>query len=161
MPDWKNLLNEDEWEMLCDNCGLCCLFKVCDEDTGEVFYTSIVCPFLDRETVRCVCYGERFRRMPTCTKVSADSLPEIAGWMPGNCAYRCLMEGISLPDWHPLYSDPSPEAAALLEKLSAVCVRPASHITKEKAEELIRNSTPAKSPRKLTRLLLKHIIGKL
>ena len=59
----SDLLNETEWEMLCDGCGLCCLYKVEDEDTGELFYTSIVCPLLDRTTARCTSYADRFKKM--------------------------------------------------------------------------------------------------
>lgn len=158
MTDWSELLTEDEWEKLCDCCGLCCLYKVQDEDTGEVFYTSVVCPLLNRETARCLSYADRFKKMPSCTKISPESLPEIARWLPKSCAYRCLAEGTELPVWHPLRSDPSPEAAGLLKKLEAVCIRPNTCITAKTAERIIRNSRPPKSTHKLTRLLLANII---
>lgn len=158
MTGIETLLTEEEWEMLCDGCGLCCLYKVMDEDTNEVFYTSVLCPYLNKETARCKCYPERFKKMPTCTKVSPDSLPKIARWMPKSCAYRCLFEGLSLPDWHPLLSDPSPEAAALRKKIETVCVRPYSFISRGAAESLIRNAKAPKSFHKLNRLLLANII---
>ena len=152
------LLTEDEWEMLCDGCGLCCLYKVQDEDTGELFYTSIVCPLLNRETARCTAYAERFKKMPSCTKISAENLPKIARWLPKNCAYRCLLEGLALPDWHPLNRDSSPEAAALREKISGICVRPNTCISKETVDRILKNSRPPRSFHKLNRLLLDNVI---
>ena len=151
-------LSEDEWEMLCDNCGLCCLYKVQDEDTGEIFFTSVVCPFLNKENFRCVCYPERFQKMPTCTKISPESLPGIVRWMPKSCAYRCLFEGNALPDWHPLNMDTSPEALALKEKLADICVRPNSCISRGTVDRIIRNSIVPRSSRRLTRLLIANVI---
>jgi len=149
---------ENEWEMLCDCCGLCCLYKVQDEDTGEVFYTTVVCPLLNRKTSRCLDYPERFKKMPSCTKISPENLGKIARWLPKSCAYRCLFEGVSLPDWHPLFSDFSEEASALKEKLSKICVRPNTFLTKAEIDKLIHNSFPPKSFHKLNRLLLANVI---
>ena len=153
-----HFLSEEEWEMLCDCCGLCCLYKVQDEDTGEVFYTSVVCPLLDRETAHCTDYAERFKKMPSCTKISASNLQKIARWLPKSCAYRCLFEGIALPDWHPLFKDDSREAKVLREKIAPVCVRPNTCISKATVDQLIQSSKPPSSLRKLTRLLLKNVI---
>ena len=40
---WENKplekLNFKEWEALCDGCGKCCLNKIEDEETGQVFLT--------------------------------------------------------------------------------------------------------------------------
>ncbi len=157
----SNFLNDAEWEMLCDCCGLCCLYKVQDEDTGDLFYTSIVCPLLDRETARCTSYAERFKKMPSCTKISAENLPKIARWLPKSCAYRCLFEGLMLPDWHPLLLDSSAEAAALRDKLADVCIRPNSCISRETIAGILQNSRPPRSFHKLNRLLLNNVIEDL
>ena len=158
MNERLRFFTEDEWEMLCDNCGLCCLYKLQDADTGEILYTSVVCPLLVKDTRRCSCYTERFEKMPTCTKISPESLPEIAHWLPKSCAYRCLFEGISLPDWHPLNADESPEGKDLLKKVSEICIRPNTCLTKEKAERIIQGSKAPRNYRKLNRLLFENVI---
>ena len=150
--------SEDEWELLCDNCALCCLYKLQDEDTNETFYTEVLCQYLNKDTRRCACYYERFEKMPTCMKISAESLPTMAAWLPKSCAYRCLYEGIQLPDWHPLFRDESPEAKELLRKLEPVCVRPNTCISFSTAERVILNSRQPRSMKKLTRLLMNHVI---
>ena len=53
MKDLIGFLTEDEWELLCDCCALCCLYKVQDEDTNQVFYTSVICPYLNKENAHC------------------------------------------------------------------------------------------------------------
>ena len=96
-------LSPEEWEALCDDCGRCCLLKIEDEDSGDLFYTNVVCEFHDSERCRCSAYQQRTQRVTDCIKVT-PALARDKKWLPDTCAYRLLAERKDLFDWHPLIS---------------------------------------------------------
>ncbi|MEJ6671485.1 MAG: putative cysteine cluster protein YcgN (CxxCxxCC family) [Candidatus Azotimanducaceae bacterium] len=98
-----NEMDRAEWESLCDGCARCCLHKLEDEDTEEVFYTDVVCRYLDQDACRCTEYQDRNRLVPNCVWLTPDDV-EAFHWLPTTCAYRLVAEGKPLNDWHPLIS---------------------------------------------------------
>ena len=105
LPFWKtkslNELSHEEWESLCDGCGKCCVLKLEDVDTENVYYTDVACKMLDCKTGRCRDYALREQHVPDCIMLTPETIEQLA-WMPKTCAYRLVSEGQNLPDWHPL-----------------------------------------------------------
>ncbi|TAA48603.1 YcgN family cysteine cluster protein [Corallincola spongiicola] len=99
-------MTEQEWESLCDGCGKCCLHKVIDDDTDELYFTEIACRLLDSHSCACSNYADRFSQVDDCVKVTLDDI-ESFHWLPPTCAYRRLAEGQDLPKWHPLITGTS------------------------------------------------------
>jgi hypothetical protein len=105
-------LNEAEWESVCDGCGRCCLNKLEDADTGEIFFTDVACRLFDAGTCRCGDYPNRHTKVADCIPLTPENAGELT-WLPPTCGYRLLAEGHDLYWWHPLVSgDPQSVHAA-------------------------------------------------
>jgi len=103
-PFWErplSTLTRSEWERLCDACGRCCLVKLEDEDSGEVYHTSVACRLLDHQSCRCSQYVGRKSLVSDCVRLTPARLARIQ-WLPPSCSYRLRFEGKALPPWHPL-----------------------------------------------------------
>ncbi len=94
-------MSPQEWESICDGCGLCCLIKLEDENNGKVYYTNVACRLLDISRCRCESYYNRFRLEPNCLALSPVKASNL-DWLPITCAYRLIAEGKDLPWWHHL-----------------------------------------------------------
>lgn len=94
-------LSKVEWESLCDGCAKCCLIKLEDEETGEIFPTRLHCRLLDEKTCQCSDYANRKQKVTDCVILTPQSVAEL-NWMPESCAYRRIHEGRALADWHHL-----------------------------------------------------------
>lgn len=107
IPFWeaKTLeeMSRDEWESLCDSCGRCCLLKIEDWDTSEIYLTRLSCRMLDRESCRCRDYENRHDVVDDCVTIDADKARSLS-WLPNSCAYRRVADGHGLAWWHPLVS---------------------------------------------------------
>ena len=109
-PFWEthslDQMNKEQWESLCDGCALCCLHKLEDEDTAEVYYTDVHCRYMNEDSCRCTVYQERQEKVPHCVWLTPEQAHSFH-WLPETCAYRLLSEGKKLYDWHPLISGSS------------------------------------------------------
>lgn len=106
-PFWKTIPLEDmtqqQWESLCDGCGLCCLNKLEEEDSGEIHYTRAACKYLDIGNCRCKDYENRQENVPDCVELTPGRLRSLH-WLPDSCAYRLVAMEKDLHWWHPLLS---------------------------------------------------------
>lgn len=96
-------LNRNEWEALCDGCAKCCLHRLEDADTREIYFTNVHCRLLDVPTGQCTDYSNRSVVVPDCVTLTPETL-EDPYWLPSTCAYRLVAQGKELPEWHPLIS---------------------------------------------------------
>ena len=94
-------MTASEWELLCDGCAKCCLVKLEDEDTGEIYHTDVACKLLNLDSCRCTDYASRQSLVDDCLKLEREAIDSL-DWLPDTCAYRLIAAGKSLPDWHHL-----------------------------------------------------------
>lgn len=126
MSFWKTKkladMTSQEWESLCDHCGKCCLHKLEDEDTGDIYFTRVACKLLDLSTCRCTRYSERTRLVPECLNLKQYDFAEY-DWLPATCAYRLVNAGEELPDWHPLLSENTDSVQESGESIHAYAIK--------------------------------------
>ena len=127
LPFWKRKtlaeMTASEWESVCDGCGRCCLNKLEDEDTAEIYYTDVGCRMLDFKSCRCRDYANRTAEVEDCVQLTPANIGEI-NWLPPSCGYRLLTEGRDLYWWHPLVShDPGTVHAAGISVRGKVSAR--------------------------------------
>lgn len=99
VSEWSN----EEWEALCDGCGKCCLIRLEDEDTGDIYNTDVHCRLFDNKSCQCSNYVERKKYVPDCVKLNKENIYQLK-WLPRTCAYRLIAEEKPLFDWHYLVS---------------------------------------------------------
>lgn len=106
-PFWETTalteMTPAQWDALCDGCARCCLHKLEDRESGQVYFTMVACRLLDRQTCRCRDYRRRVARVSGCLVLSAECIHTL-DWLPATCAYRKLLAGEPLAWWHPLVS---------------------------------------------------------
>lgn len=85
-PFWETRrleeMTDEEWESVCDGCGQCCLNKLQDADTDEIYFTNVACNLLNIKSCRCRHYENRFEYEPDCIKLTRENLPTFS-WLPG------------------------------------------------------------------------------
>lgn len=103
MSWWNELrleqLDEAQWEALCDGCAKCCLHKLQDEQTDEIYFTKVRCQYLSESTCNCSCYAQRKIKVPNCIDLKEWNVAEL-NFLPATCAYRLRSLGEPLPAWH-------------------------------------------------------------
>ncbi len=96
-------MSDIQWESLCDGCAKCCLVKLEDYDSAEIYYTNLTCELLDTESCRCSDYAGRHKVVDDCIKLDRNNINTLS-WLPKSCSYRLIAAGQPLPDWHHLRS---------------------------------------------------------
>ena len=103
---WKTIplkdLSSEEWELLCDGCGKCCLNKFKKTKKSAPVYTSVACKFLNIRKCSCKVYSERETKRKDCLVLSPKNINKLVNLLPTSCSYRLINEKKPLPYWHHL-----------------------------------------------------------
>ncbi len=107
-PFWQQKtlfeMSREEWESICDGCAKCCLTQLQDEESEQLVFTNVACDLLNDNTCLCTDYDNRSNCVPSCVTMDAGNVEQAAEFAPPTCAYRLLLQGEPLPDWHHLIS---------------------------------------------------------
>lgn len=126
--------SEEEWEAVCMRCGKCCLDKF--QEHGRIFFSNQMCDGFDFKTGKCLRYAKRL--CDECVKVDLELLHEQPELLPETCAYRLLLDGKGLSEYHPLVSgDVNSVRKAGKSVLSMPIV---SCVKREKAEKALERA---------------------
>jgi hypothetical protein len=80
------VMTVNEWEDICNRCGLCCFEKYIDEH-DRLIITTIPCRFLDIFSRECKVYHKRFKVGEDCQKLTPELVATV-DWLPDECAYK-------------------------------------------------------------------------
>lgn len=78
--------SQQQWESLCEQCGLCCFEKI-EDDYGNIFFTQTPCRYLDVITRECKIYPRRFEINPECIQLTEKLVSQL-NWLHDGCGYR-------------------------------------------------------------------------
>src|SRR5258708_20376145 len=82
LPFWKRKtlaqMSKQEWESLCDGCGMCCVNKLEYEGTGELAQTHTCCKLLDPKTARCRDYQNPKKTSPRSIQLTPKGVAKTA-----------------------------------------------------------------------------------
>lgn len=141
VPFWQEKsmqeMSQEEWESLCDRCGKCCLQKLQDDETDEIYYTNLACQYLNIQHCQCQVYPQRLEKVAACADLTLDKLEEFS-WLPDTCSYRVLSETGDLPNWHPLVTGSHREMIRQGLRVSAYAVSENSVAEEDWDTHLIR-----------------------